>query len=209
MFRFVFVLCIKSYVAFTSPIWIQTELFVLLILRWKHAAKMFLTPLCLPPQEDCSVQSVWTTGGLSILTSVPLVPQYACLLCASKGQHEVHPDCSSLQHSLKKMLGQKKVKVNFRFLELFIIMGKFHLYCLSNITCFFFFSSWQPYVVQMLYCQVCCEPFHRFCLDPSEHPLEENKENWCCRHCKFCRICGLKNKESKVVCDASKHDHDA
>lgn len=55
-------------------------------------------------------------------------------------------------------------------------------------------------VVQMLHCQVCCETFHRFCLEPSERPLEENKENWCCRRCKFCRVCGRKNKESKVVC---------
>ncbi|KAK7156755.1 hypothetical protein R3I94_006713 [Phoxinus phoxinus] len=95
-------------------------------------------------KEDCSVQSVWATGGLSILTSVPLVPQYACLLCASKGQHE------------------------------------------------------------MLYCQVCCEPFHRFCLDPSERPLEENKENWCCRRCKFCRVCGCKNKESKPLLECER-----
>uniref|UniRef100_A0A8C1XQ57 [histone H3]-lysine(4) N-methyltransferase n=1 Tax=Cyprinus carpio TaxID=7962 RepID=A0A8C1XQ57_CYPCA len=109
------------------------------------AAKMFLTPLCLTSQEDCSVQSVWATGGLSILTSaLPLVPQYVCLLCASKGQHE------------------------------------------------------------MLYCRVCCEPFHRFCLDPSERPLEENKENWCCRRCKFCRVCGRKNKESKPLLECER-----
>ncbi|XP_043114866.1 LOW QUALITY PROTEIN: histone-lysine N-methyltransferase 2B [Puntigrus tetrazona] len=95
-------------------------------------------------KEDCSVQSVWVTGGLSILTSVPLVPQYVCLLCASKGQHE------------------------------------------------------------MLYCQVCCEPFHRFCLDPSERPLEENKENWCCRRCKFCRVCGRKNNESKPLLECER-----
>ncbi|XP_016325854.1 histone-lysine N-methyltransferase 2B-like [Sinocyclocheilus anshuiensis] len=95
-------------------------------------------------KEDCSVQSVWATGGLSILSSVPLMPQYVCLLCASKGQHE------------------------------------------------------------MLYCQVCCEPFHRFCLDPSERPLEENKENWCCRRCKFCRVCGRKNKESKPLLECER-----
>lgn len=50
----------------------------------------------------------------------------------------------------------------------------------------------------MLYCQVCCEPFHQFCLDPTERPSEENKENWCCRRCKFCHVCGRKNKQSKV-----------
>ncbi|XP_051965919.1 histone-lysine N-methyltransferase 2B [Xyrauchen texanus] len=100
--------------------------------------------ICVDFKEDCSVQSVWATGGLSILTSVPLVPHYACLLCASKGQHE------------------------------------------------------------MLHCQVCCEPFHRFCLEPSERPLEENKENWCCRRCKFCRVCGRKYKESKPLLECER-----
>ncbi|KAI7801185.1 putative histone-lysine N-methyltransferase 2B [Triplophysa rosa] len=100
--------------------------------------------ICVDFKEDCSLQSVWVTGGLSVLTSVPLVPQYVCLLCASKGQHE------------------------------------------------------------MLHCQVCCETFHRFCLEPSERPLEENKENWCCRRCKFCRVCGRKNKESKPLLECEK-----
>ncbi|XP_010883339.2 histone-lysine N-methyltransferase 2A isoform X2 [Esox lucius] len=95
-------------------------------------------------KEDCNIQNVWSMGGLSILTSVPLMPPCVCLLCASKGQHE-----------------------------------------------------------QMLYCQVCCEPFHRFCLDPTERPSEEHKENWCCRRCKCCHVCGRKNKHSKPLleCD--------
>lgn len=40
-------------------------------------------------QEDCAIQNVWLMGGLSILTSVPVTPQPVCLLCASKGHHEV------------------------------------------------------------------------------------------------------------------------
>ncbi|XP_071239083.1 histone-lysine N-methyltransferase 2B-like isoform X1 [Salvelinus alpinus] len=92
-------------------------------------------------KEDCDLQNVWMMGGLSILTSVPIMPPCVCLLCASKGQQE-----------------------------------------------------------QMLYCQVCCEPFHRFCLEPTERPSEEN---WCCRRCKCCHICGRKNKHSKPLleCD--------
>ncbi|KAL0962577.1 hypothetical protein UPYG_G00341980 [Umbra pygmaea] len=90
-------------------------------------------------KEDCAVQNVWLMGGLSILTSVPVTPQPVCLLCASKGQHE------------------------------------------------------------MIYCQVCCEPFHSFCLWPEERPQQENKENWCCRRCKFCHVCGRKNKTNKPV----------
>lgn len=35
------------------------------------------------------MENVWNMGGLSILTSAPLMPPYVCFLCASKGQHEV------------------------------------------------------------------------------------------------------------------------
>ncbi|KAL3060425.1 hypothetical protein OYC64_014887 [Pagothenia borchgrevinki] len=94
-------------------------------------------------KEECTVENVWNMGGLSILTSAPVMPPYVCFLCSSKGQHE------------------------------------------------------------MLYCQVCCEPFHKFCLDPADRPSEENKENWCCRRCKFCHVCGRKNKPTKPLleCD--------
>ncbi|XP_077405714.1 histone-lysine N-methyltransferase 2B isoform X2 [Vanacampus margaritifer] len=101
-------------------------------------------------KEDCAVQNVWLMGGLSILTSVPTTPQPVCLLCASKGRHE------------------------------------------------------------MIYCQICCEPFHNFCLSAEERPLGENKENWCCRRCKFCHVCGRRSKLSKPVlqckrCQTSYH----
>nr|XP_019948268.1 PREDICTED: histone-lysine N-methyltransferase 2B isoform X3 [Paralichthys olivaceus] len=95
-------------------------------------------------KEDCTLENVWKMGGLSILTSAPLMPPYVCLLCASKGQHE------------------------------------------------------------MLYCRVCCEPFHQFCLEPSERPSEDNKENWCCRRCKFCHVCGRKTKHSKPLLECER-----
>ncbi|KAM9852299.1 histone-lysine N-methyltransferase 2B [Aulostomus maculatus] len=95
-------------------------------------------------KEDCTLENVWNMGGLSILTSAPLMPPYVCFLCASKGQHE------------------------------------------------------------MLYCQVCCEPFHWFCLDPAERPSVDNKENWCCRHCKFCHVCGRKNRQSKPLLECER-----
>ncbi|XP_041648358.1 histone-lysine N-methyltransferase 2B isoform X2 [Cheilinus undulatus] len=95
-------------------------------------------------KEDCVLENVWNMGGLSILTSAPVMPPYVCFLCASKGQHE------------------------------------------------------------MLYCQVCCEPFHKFCLEPAERPSEENKENWCCRRCKFCHVCGRKNKQSKPLLECER-----
>uniref|UniRef100_A0A3B3XQE2 [histone H3]-lysine(4) N-methyltransferase n=1 Tax=Poecilia mexicana TaxID=48701 RepID=A0A3B3XQE2_9TELE len=90
-------------------------------------------------KEDCAVQNVWLMGGLSVLTSVPTTPQPVCLLCASKGKHE------------------------------------------------------------MIFCQICCEPFHDFCLTPEERPKEEAKENWCCRRCKFCHVCGRRSKRLKPV----------
>ncbi|XP_039875856.1 histone-lysine N-methyltransferase 2B-like isoform X2 [Simochromis diagramma] len=101
-------------------------------------------------KEDCAVQNVWLMGGLSVLTSVPITPQPVCLLCASKGRHE------------------------------------------------------------MIFCQICCEPFHSFCLSPEERPLEENKENWFCRRCKFCHVCGRRSKSTKPVlqcrrCQTSYH----
>ncbi|XP_028678866.1 histone-lysine N-methyltransferase 2A [Erpetoichthys calabaricus] len=95
-------------------------------------------------KEDSNIRNVWLMGGLSILTSIPITTQYVCLLCASKGQHE------------------------------------------------------------MIFCQVCCEPFHLFCLESHERPLDDNKENWCCQRCKFCHVCGRKNKHSKPLLECER-----
>ncbi|XP_048848986.1 histone-lysine N-methyltransferase 2B-like isoform X2 [Brienomyrus brachyistius] len=100
--------------------------------------------ICVDFKEDCSIQNVWLLGGLSVLTSVPVIPPILCLLCASKGQH------------------------------------------------------------QMLFCQVCCEPFHWFCLEPEERPLVENKDKWCCRRCKFCHVCGHRNKHCKALIECER-----
>ena len=48
----------------------------------------------------------------------------------------------------------------------------------------------------MVFCNVCCEPFHQFCLDEHEQPQPENKDNWCCRRCQYCKVCG--GRESGV-----------
>ncbi|XP_029433191.1 histone-lysine N-methyltransferase 2B [Rhinatrema bivittatum] len=94
-------------------------------------------------KEDCDLENVWLMGGLSILTSVPVMTPLLCLLCASKGLHE------------------------------------------------------------MVYCQVCCEPFHMFCLEEDERPLPE-QVNWCCRRCKFCHVCGRKSKASKQLLECER-----
>lgn len=129
-------------------------------------------------QEDCTLENVWSMGGLSVLTSAPLMPPYVCFLCASKGQHEV--------------TAQKFLLISLHFLTLFFFFV---------LVCHCFLMFFVNFFVQMLHCQVCCEPFHQFCLEPAERPTEENKENWCCRRCKFCHVCGRKNKLSKVMRD--------
>ncbi|XP_067874843.1 histone-lysine N-methyltransferase 2B-like [Heterodontus francisci] len=95
-------------------------------------------------KEDCNIENVWLMGGLSVLSSVPILPRVLCLLCASQGHHE------------------------------------------------------------MVYCQVCCEPFHGFCLEENERPSPDQKENWCCRRCKFCHVCGRKSKASKQLLECNK-----
>ncbi|XP_074837483.1 histone-lysine N-methyltransferase 2B [Carettochelys insculpta] len=95
-------------------------------------------------KEDCDLENVWLMGGLSILTSVPVTAQLMCLLCASKGLHE------------------------------------------------------------LVFCQVCCDPFHVFCLEEDEQPQREQEENWCCRRCKFCHVCGRKNKVSKPLLECER-----
>ncbi|XP_034972975.2 histone-lysine N-methyltransferase 2B isoform X3 [Zootoca vivipara] len=95
-------------------------------------------------KEDCDLENVWLMGGLSILTSVPVTTQVVCLLCASKGFH------------------------------------------------------------QLVFCQVCCDPFHTFCLEEDEQPLPEQEESWCCRRCKFCHVCGRKNKASKQLLECER-----
>lgn len=61
--------------------------------KWCYATFSFQllinSSLCFWFQEDCTTENVWNMGGLSILTSAPLMPPYVCFLCASKGQHEV------------------------------------------------------------------------------------------------------------------------
>ncbi|XP_064595526.1 LOW QUALITY PROTEIN: histone-lysine N-methyltransferase 2A-like [Liolophura sinensis] len=52
---------------------------------------------------------------------------------------------------------------------------------------------------EMLYCCVCCEPFHMFCLEEDEQPSVENIQNWCCRRCQYCNVCG--RQQELLRCD--------
>lgn len=118
------------------------------------------------------------------------MPPYVCFLCASKGQHEV-----TTFYIWKGSMYLCRLKRFYTYVVLYCTWTlKWHsIFTKIKLLSFVFLL-----LVQMLFCQVCCEPFHRFCLEPAEQPSDENKENWCCRRCKFCHVCGRKNKHSKV-----------
>ncbi|XP_036116120.1 histone-lysine N-methyltransferase 2A [Molossus molossus] len=70
-----------------------------------------------------------------------------------------------------------------------------------RVVCFLCASSGR---VEFVYCQVCCEPFHKFCLEENERPLEDQLENWCCRRCKFCHVCGRQHQATKQLLECNK-----
>lgn len=46
----------------------------------------------------------------------------------------------------------------------------------------------------MLYCNICCEPYHIYCLEDYERPKDNTHLlNWICPACKFCELCGAQN----------------
>ncbi|XP_035536543.1 histone-lysine N-methyltransferase 2A isoform X2 [Morone saxatilis] len=76
-----------------------------------------------------------------------------------------------------------------------------------RVLCFLCASSGN---VEFVFCQVCCEPFHLFCLGESERPLQEQFENWCCRRCRFCQACGhqhQKTKQQLLECDKCRNSY--
>ncbi|CAN7983154.1 unnamed protein product [Ixodes hexagonus] len=48
---------------------------------------------------------------------------------------------------------------------------------------------------ELLFCTVCCEPYHWFCLDPEEAPQGLDKESWCCPRCQTCIACGHRSSQ--------------
>ncbi|XP_056399765.1 histone-lysine N-methyltransferase 2A [Hyla sarda] len=70
-----------------------------------------------------------------------------------------------------------------------------------RVVCFLCASSGN---VEFVFCQVCCEPFHRFCLEERERPSEDQLENWCCRNCKFCHVCGRQQQVNKQLLECNK-----
>uniref|UniRef100_A0A1A8V3E7 Histone-lysine N-methyltransferase n=1 Tax=Nothobranchius furzeri TaxID=105023 RepID=A0A1A8V3E7_NOTFU len=76
-----------------------------------------------------------------------------------------------------------------------------------RVLCFLCASSGN---LEFVFCQVCCEPFHLFCLGESERPLQEQFENWCCRRCRFCQACGHQHQKAKqqlLECDKCRNSY--
>ncbi|XP_041850190.1 histone-lysine N-methyltransferase 2A isoform X3 [Melanotaenia boesemani] len=76
-----------------------------------------------------------------------------------------------------------------------------------RVLCFLCASSGN---FEFVFCQVCCEPFHLFCLGESERPLQEQFENWCCRRCRFCQACGRQHQKAKqqlLECDKCRNSY--
>ncbi|RXN07676.1 histone-lysine N-methyltransferase 2A-like isoform X2 [Labeo rohita] len=74
-----------------------------------------------------------------------------------------------------------------------------------RVVCFLCASSGN---VEFVFCQVCCEPFHLFCLGETERPHEEQWENWCCRRCRFCHVCGRQYQKTKLLeCDKCRNSY--
>jgi hypothetical protein len=63
-------------------------------------------------------------------------------------------------------------------------------------------------VDEMLFCSVCAEPSHPFCLDPTELPQSsEDEKTWVCHRCAACEICGestdaADDAETQLRCSA-------
>ncbi|XP_051965681.1 histone-lysine N-methyltransferase 2A isoform X2 [Xyrauchen texanus] len=104
--------------------------------------------------------------------------------------------------------GVHRIRVNFK--EDYDIENVWEMGGLSILTsvpinprvvCFLCASSGN---VEFVFCQVCCEPFHLFCLGETERPHEEQWENWCCRRCRFCHVCGRKYQKTKQLLECDK-----
>ncbi|XP_030638866.1 histone-lysine N-methyltransferase 2A [Chanos chanos] len=131
-------------------------------------------------KEDCNVDTVWRTGGLSILSSIPLMPQYVCLLCASKGQHEMlHCQvCCEPFHSFcldPAERPQEENKENWccRCCKFCRVCGRKNKHS-------------KP----LLECERCQNCYHPSCLGPNYPKLSKRRKAWVCMTCIRCRSCG-------------------
>jgi [histone H3]-lysine4 N-trimethyltransferase MLL4 len=64
---------------------------------------------------------------------------------------------------------------------------------LKKLACYLCASNGTP-MDDLIYCNVCCEPYHIYCIEDYERPkLNTNRLDWICPACKFCDLCGKQN----------------
>ena len=51
-------------------------------------------------------------------------------------------------------------------------------------------------MLQMVYCAVCCEPYHGFCLSSPPPASAMSSVDWCCPRCQCCHVCGRQDHVS-------------
>ncbi|KAM5132236.1 LOW QUALITY PROTEIN: histone-lysine N-methyltransferase 2B [Mantella aurantiaca] len=130
------------------------------------------------------------------------VPQQPVILRARAGQ-EQDSTLNGASSKIKSSDGTHRLRVDFKEdcdLQNVWMMGGLSILTSVPVTpthvCLLCASRGHH---QFLFCQVCCEPFHTFCLEESERPLPEQEDNWCCQRCKFCNVCGHKGKAKKPL----------
>ncbi|XP_040183040.1 histone-lysine N-methyltransferase 2B [Rana temporaria] len=130
------------------------------------------------------------------------VPQQPVILRARSGQ-EQDSTLNGASTKIKSSDGTHRLRVDFKEdcdLQNVWMMGGLSILTSFSITpthvCLLCASRGHH---EFLYCRVCCEPFHTFCLEESERPLPEQEDIWCCQRCKFCNVCGHKGKSKKPL----------
>ncbi|CAH2318302.1 histone-lysine N-methyltransferase 2B [Pelobates cultripes] len=129
-------------------------------------------------------------------------PQQPMILRARRG-YEQEPTLPGVSAKLKSVDGTHRLRVDFKEdcdLQNVWLMGGLSILTSFPVkpplVCLLCASRGQH---QFLFCQVCCEPFHYFCLEENERPRPEQEGSWCCRRCKFCNVCGRKGKTKKPL----------
>ena len=64
----------------------------------------------------------------------------------------------------------------------------------------YFVMQWLFFSPQLIYCNICCEPYHEFCVEVEEEiPDASHLDDWVCSRCQFCHVCGRINNVSFVL----------
>uniref|UniRef100_A0A3Q2XNI5 [histone H3]-lysine(4) N-methyltransferase n=1 Tax=Hippocampus comes TaxID=109280 RepID=A0A3Q2XNI5_HIPCM len=133
-------------------------------------------------KEDCTLENVWNMGGLSILTSAPNMPPHVCLLCASKGQHEML-NCQVCCEPFHWFCLEEAERPSVENKENWCCRHcKFCRVCGRKNK-----QSKQP----LLECERCQNCYHASCLGPNYPKQNKKRKAWVCMTCIRCRSCGV------------------